>query len=202
MQTRSRSDKNAADAKLVRDLAKSCLHDLVPVFLYGLHRHMAPLTAVSRRGRHAPLPRGAGWEGAPRCFAVSQKAPFLAPEYIFPTASISTHMPAAIAPKLYTNSIKDSGRHTRTRAKAAPAAERCPDSPMGRGADHCRIQPRERSYPSADRIKTLALSEVPHELSVHYVFIRAGARLQRDRNALSASPAAPPNLLPIPPISY
>ena len=41
----------------------------------------------------------------------------------------------------------------------------------------CSAQRGEERYVRADRIKTLALGEVTHEPSVHYVFIRAGARL-------------------------
>ena len=56
VQTRSRSDKNAAvlGSKEPRQ---------VPAFLYGLHRHMAPLPADCRGGRRALLPQGVGSEG-------------------------------------------------------------------------------------------------------------------------------------------
>ena len=56
VQTRSRSDKNAAvlGSKGPRQ---------VPAFLYGLHRHMAPLPADCRGGRRALLPQGVGSEG-------------------------------------------------------------------------------------------------------------------------------------------
>ena len=47
VQTRSRSDKNVVDARLVRNLAKSCQHDFEPPFLYGLDIHVPLLAAES-----------------------------------------------------------------------------------------------------------------------------------------------------------
>ena len=45
VKTRSRSDKNVVDARLDRTSPSHALHDFVPTFLYGLHRHIVPLSA-------------------------------------------------------------------------------------------------------------------------------------------------------------
>ena len=132
VQTRSRSDKNAAVLGSKRPRQ-------VPAFLYGLHRHMAPLPADCRGGRRALLPQGVGSEGRlRRRYRKSVRRRTDSPQGIggAPSQACSS------------NSIPLKLRAQR------------PDFPTGRGADSCVIQPGERPYPSADRIKTLALSEV------------------------------------------
>ena len=132
VQTRSRSDKNVVDAKLVRDLAKRQRFYTVCTGIWLRFRLIVAGVAV-------PCSRRAPARGALR-------------------AALAWRRPRC-QPARYWETRHHKRAHVLALSFETSRAAR-PDSPTGRGADSCEIQPWERPYPSADRIKTPALGEV------------------------------------------
>ena len=161
MQTRSRSDKNVADARLVEYLAKRRrFYTVCPDI--PLHYR---LKAAARTRAHELTP----------CALVNKQAIakllFCRSELCeittvwFQSFAITCYRQAeweATLP-LYIHHIF---------SQVAVCATALNARYRGQAAG-------EVLQSDSDRIKTSALSEVPHELSVRYVFIRARARLNR-----------------------